>query len=218
MLICWLSAKGGNLMKLEYLLLRRSLWAICLASAVGAAAHDHTPGWYFSRANCLGANESITWKIEDPEDTSIAAVILAGRPIPPDWLGVEGLPAWRRTTSIHTHRYVSSKDHYHQSAPAMEWTWRAHAGSFPLPEAFPYVEVRWVLTAILVPIILWEDGMFPTVKWVIHIVLLPEIFVDDHPWRVAGVHYEGATEHGGTSKTRSWASRCNWEHTYRPIP
>ena len=103
------------------------------SSAPRVARRQDNRGWYFSRANCYAANESITWKgIPYMSQTGVLPV-----PLP----GLILQPAYRRTQSWHYHTHLPDEDHYHESSSDLVWTRRAHAGSFPVPESFPYIRV-----------------------------------------------------------------------------
>lgn len=184
---------------------RAAVWVACLALPGPALGDDHNTGWYFSRANCLTANESITWKI-DLTPTALEAVV--GQVVPGTGFSGLGIPAYRRTTSRHYHRHRSGKDHSHQSSLHLEWTWRAHAGSFPLPEAFPYV-------AIVVRYrVVWEDWVFGT-----PLIVVPYIvaIIDPAPWTVYGTHYEITSAGGALTTSYSYATGCNWGDTFNSM-
>jgi len=85
--------------------------AVLLATflATSADAQDNT-GWYFSRANCLGANETLTWK-GMPYAFPVRAVI----PLP--FPGMVRIPNWRRSTGEHYFKYNSRRNHYVESSP-----------------------------------------------------------------------------------------------------
>lgn len=190
-------------------LLQASAWAICLASANGALA-DNT-GWFFSRANCLTANESITWKIDAAAAVGVTvAAVITGKIIPPESLAALGIPAYRKTSSVHRHRHAPGKDHSHQSSATLVWTWRAHAGSFPIPEAFPYVyvEVRWQTVWS------WDDWFYG-----IPLISVPYlvIVVDHTPWSVSGTHYERTSANAATVTRTSYATGCNWGDTFNSM-
>ena len=188
---------------------RTAVWAACLVFTGGALADNHNTGytgWYFSRANCWTANESITWKIDA---TPSALEALVGQVIPGAGFSGLGIPAYRRTTSSHQHRYEPSKGHHHQSAPALVWTWRAHAGSFPVPEAFPYFSVR--IGSRLV----WAwggDGLFT-----INLVPYIQIIMDTEPWSVTGEHYERTSLGADLVIRSSYATGCNWLDTFNSM-
>ena len=169
-------------------------------------------GWYFSRANCLTANESLTWKIElTPE----ALDLLVGIVVPGTGFTNLGIPAFRRSVSSHRHRHVSSKNHTHQSATALVWTWRAHAGSFPRPEAFPYIaiQLRWRVT--------WVWFELPIGRYRIRVPAGIEpylvLILDTKPWTVAGKHYERTSAAAPTVVRSSYARGCNWGDTFNSM-
>lgn len=187
-------------------LLQRSALAICLASACGALG-DNT-GWYFSRANCLTANESITWRI-DATPTAIEAAL--GQVLPGTGFSGLGIPAFRKTTSIHRHRHESRRDHSHQSSVNLVWTWRSHAGSFPAPEAEPYVsvQVRWH--------VLWDWDWDWSFSKPIRLVPYLVVVVDPAPWYVSGTHHERTSANVATVTRTSFATGCNWDDTFNSM-
>lgn len=192
---------------------RAAAWAICLVSLSGALGDEPNTGWHFSRANCLLANESITWKMHLTPD-AIQSVL--GQVIPgTGWTG-GGIPAFRRTTSVHRHTHDSSKDHTHQSSYGLEWTWRAHAGSFPVPEAYPYIAigVRWVVVWDWDWD--WDWGIGPQGA---PIFVRPELitFLDPAPWVVRGTHYERTSVGAAMITKATYATGCNWGDTFNSM-
>ena len=127
----------------------------------------------------------------------------------------QGIPAWRRTTGRHYFKYDSSKDHYVQSSAALEWTWRAHSGHFPIPESFPVVRLIWTRqkTLVSVPPDPDDETRLPSVE--IIYILIPKLVTDDKPWRVTGQQYEDTGT--GLVTNGSSATGCNWEHTFRSM-
>ena len=188
-------------------LVRRAVvWVACLVVAGEALSHDDNNGWYFSRANCLSANESLTWKIDLTPSVREAAM---GQVVPGTGFTRLGIPAYRRSVSIHSHRHVVSKNHRHESSTALVWTWRAHAGSFPQPEAFPYFTVRVGTRLVWV----WQnDGV-----WGINLIPYIQVMFDPTPWAVEGTHYERTSRDADLVVRDSYATGCNWFDTFNSM-
>ena len=111
---------------------------------------------------------------------------------------------------------VPYRNHYIESASALEWTWRAHAGHFPVPESFPYIALVWerrVVTRI-VPIRGGNRGRGekPRTRTVTTVIRVPRWITDFKPWTVEGKHYED-TGSGETIRTSS-ATGCHWDNTF----
>ena len=201
---CFLTQlRGRTTMGLKHL--QGAVRAVCLVSAVGALADN--VGWYFSRANCYTANESLTWKIDL---TPSAVEALVGIVVPGTGFTNLGIPAYRKTTSKHYHKYVRSKNHSHISSIHLECTWRSHAGSFPFPEAFPYVNVELRYNVIWT----WEYGhRIAVTRGAPYLV----VTIDAAPWVVAGTHHESTSLGGATVTRHSSATGCNWDDTFNSM-
>ncbi len=183
--------------------------AVLFAALLSSSAHADVSntGWYFSRANCLTMNESITWK-------GLPGVSIGMTVIPTQG----GFPALRRTISYHSFKYDSRRNHRVESGPSLELTWRSHAGHFPRPESFPHVSVVWL--RLVVPI--FDSGNImpnnpndledsPFFK----VIYVSFVKVDPKPWIVSGTHYE-RTDLVVVTRYSS-ATGCNWGHTFRSM-
>ncbi|MDE0226229.1 MAG: hypothetical protein OXP28_14015 [Gammaproteobacteria bacterium] len=192
--------------------MKRRTFAMALAIigiSISAHAQVDGTGWHFSRANCIGANESITWKaVPDP---SIGAQIIP-RGL---WTGIR---AYRRTVGHHEHKHTGVA-HTLESSSTLEWTWRAHAGHFPIPESFPYLYLTWERRLIVTRIPIRGGsrgrGDRPRYRTVTKWVRVPVWKLDTKPWTVDGEHWEqiGLTTTYGTSS----ATGCNWADTFNSM-
>ena len=105
-----------------------------------------------------------------------------------------------------------------QSSLNLEWTWRAHAGHFPIVESYPYIyliwEWKWVTTRVPIrgPA---GRGDRPRYRTVTRLVRTPRWVTDLKPWVVNGTHYE--LRGLATVVNNSSATGCNWHHTFRPM-
>ncbi len=125
-----------------------------------------------------------------------------------------------RTIGYHLFKYDGRRNHKVESGPSLKYTWRSHAGHFPLPESFPVVRV--ISVGHIVPIFDFDGGNGPNNPNDLEditfftVIYVPSVTVDPKPWSVMGLHYEN-TGRGGLVTRTSSASGCNWGHTFRSM-
>lgn len=199
---------------------KNTLASLVLLSTVFMAVNTHAQqqsenrGWYFSRANCLGVNDSFVWKAS--LSTAFPDRMIIPLPIP----GLVKLPNWRRATGWHYYKYDSRRNHFIESSPTLEYTWRAHAGHFPTLESYPQVRILWttrVVRRVIVEPIRGGGrgrGERPRTRTriVFTVVRVPILVVDRKPWRVEGTHYERFK--GLLIVRTTVATGCNWKDTF----
>ena len=196
--------------------MKKPALAAVILMLLPAIAQANDRGWYFSRANCLGVNESFVWK---GSPFSYPARMIVPLPLP----GLVKIPGWRRATGWHYHKYNPGLNHYVESSPTLQYTWRAHAGHFPTLEAFPVVTIRWVTRTVVRYVTepirgggrVRGEGPRTRTRMIVTRVRVPVLVADHKPWRVEGTHYERI---GGRIIVKSSsATGCNWGDTFNSM-
>ncbi len=87
----------------------------------------------------------------------------------------------------------------------------ARAGSFPQPEAFPYVSIHIGYRII----VRWDDWIFG-IPLPVGVVPVITVTIDMAPWTVSGTHEEN-TGDGKVTIRSSYATGCNWGDTFNSM-